>query len=248
MKKTVFPYLIAILLFSSLAILPLTFAQSNFDAFSGSTISDAQIDGVIGSEWDDSGKYSGVSINPTGTAEVWIKHNETDLFLAVRFSADSSNPWVAFQFSSSGCMTATNDGALFGHDGHEPNGYRDISFGGVGAITADSVQNGRGAMNIDSFNVVIVELKKPLNSGDSTGNDISWSTGNTYVMVIMWDSNGGGSSGGSANHMSASIVSNNVFLNTDAIPEISSIIVVAFLVASMVCLVIFKAKTSHKKL
>jgi len=247
MKRTVFSLIVTILFFSSFAIVPSTFAQSNFDAFLGSTISDAQIDGVIGSEWNDAGKYSGVSINPTGTAEVWVKHDGSTLFLAIRFSADSNNPWVAIQFSSSGCMTPTNDGALFGHDAHQPTGYRDISFGGLGVITSDTTQNGRGAMNIDSSNIVTVELKKPLNSGDSAGNDIAWSTGNTYTMVIMWDSNGGGSSGGGANHQSASVVSNNVFLNTAAIPELSSIIVVAFLGASMVVLIVFKTKTKKSQ-
>ena len=69
-------------------------------------------------------------------------------------------------------MTPNTDGALFGHDGQAAKGYRDISFGGYGDISADSTQDGTGAMSISTTNLVTAELKKPLNSGDSEVKDV----------------------------------------------------------------------------
>lgn len=247
MKPTAFLiFIITILLVSSFASVPFVSGQTDIDAFLGSTIPDSQIDGTIGSEWDDAGNFSDVPINPSGTANVWIKHDETDLYIAYRFTADSNNPWTAIQFASSGCMVPSNDGALFGNDDHQPNGYADISFGGIGVINVDAVQNGQGAINVDSSNIVTVELKKPLNSGDSAGHDIAWSTGNNTVLVFMWDSNGGGSSGGGANHRASDIIPNNLFLNPEAIPEIPSMLAVTTLLVTVVGALFYKLRFKPK--
>ena len=64
----------------------------------------------------------------------------------------------------------------------------------------DSLQNGKGAIVVGSGNTVTIELKKPLNSGDTVGKDIAWVPGNVSSMVMVWDTDGGGSSGGMADH------------------------------------------------
>lgn len=168
----------------------------------GAAIADSSIDGNIGTEWNDARTYSNIPITPSGTASIWVKNDGTNLYVAVQFTADSNNPWVAFQFGATGCMDAGADGALFGDDNFAASGYVDIKFTSGSSVQQDTTQNGKGAINVGAGNVVSVELKKPLNSGDSAGGDITWAVGSTYSLVIAWDSNSGGSSGGTANHRS----------------------------------------------
>ena len=220
------------------------YAQFDFDAFLGNPISDGDIDGIIGSEWDDAGNYPGVVIDPQGTAEIWTKNDGTHLYIAMQFMADSSNPWVGFQFEFNTHMSSGADGAMFGHDGIGANQYRDISFGGLGSISADTIQNGVGAINVDTTNFVTVELKKPLSSGDSAGADIDWTENNTYTLIIRWDSNGRGSSGGSSNHLSTSERDRTVYINTNSIPEFSSLALVLSLIVIAILIFVVKRKTS----
>ena len=113
-------------------------------------------------------------------------------------------------------MTSNTDGAIFGHDDLSPNGYQDISFGGFGVIRSDASQDGVGAIDI-SMNTVTIELKKPLNSQDETGNDIQWSEDSSYDIIIMWDSNGGGSSGGTTSHTSTNPKPKTIYLEPQVI-------------------------------
>lgn len=170
----------------------------------GSPIPDASIDGVLGTEWDDAQQYVGFPLDPTGgPATVWVKHDGTDLYLAFQFQADSANPWVAIQLGITGCMDP-GDMILMGDDNFGADGYLDSSLTGPkskSGVDVDTVQDGVGVLAIDGTNVVTVELKKPLASGDAQGKDIAWSPGNIYSMVIVWDTDGGGSSGGSADHV-----------------------------------------------
>jgi len=180
----------------------------------GAAIDDASIDGVLGPEWSDANSYTNVPITPSGTASIWVKNDGTYLYMTVQFTADSNNPWIAFQFGTSGCMDANSDGALFGHDSYAASGYVDIKYDGPGPIIVDTVQDGKGAMVIGSGNLVTIELKKPLNSGDASGGDIAWTVGNTYSLVIAWDSNGGGSSGGTTNHKSATPIARTILIGS----------------------------------
>ncbi|HEX9262021.1 MAG TPA: hypothetical protein VF893_05785, partial [Candidatus Bathyarchaeia archaeon] len=174
--------------------------QSNFNAYYGSAIDDSKIDGNIGSEWDDAGKTTGVVIDPQGSADVWTKNDGTNLYIAVRFTADSANPWIAIQLGGNSCMEANTDAALFGNDNYNVDGYVDCYMSGTGGAKADSTQEGRGAINVTASKSVEVELKKSLNSGDAAGKDINWAINETRTMIIIWDSNGRGSSGGTSNH------------------------------------------------
>src|SRR4030042_1537727 len=152
MKKLTFLFLtltLGLLITASITIIPVS-AQQDFEAFLGNAIDDAAIDGTIGSEWDDAGNFDNVAISPQGTAEVWTKQDGTYLYIAVRFTADSSNPWMALLFGGTTCMQANTDGALFGHDEYAANGYRDISFGGLGVIAIDATQDGKGAITVGS--------------------------------------------------------------------------------------------------
>lgn len=221
-------------------------AQHDLDAFLGITIDNNEINGSIGSEWNDAGNYTDVAINPVGTAEVWTKHDETYLYLAIRFSADSENPWVAFLFGGTACMAANSDGALFGHDSYAANEYRDISFNGFTKITVDAAQDGIGAMTVDSSNVVTVELKKPLNSGDSDGKDVGWTEGNTYALIIMWNSNSYGASGGSTTHSEGSLTNRTILINSNAIPEFPGLIFATILVATAICAFLLRKKIAPK--
>jgi hypothetical protein len=96
-----------------------------------------------------------------------------------------------------------NSGAdllVFGDDNLSQNGYSDASFAAGYSVKADAIQDGKGAMTVGAGNVITIELVKPLSSNDTAGKDISWTIGGTYTMVIDWDSNGGGSSGGTVDH------------------------------------------------
>ena len=221
-------------------------AQHDFDAFLGNTISDNDIDGAIGSEWDDAGNYTDVAIDPQGTAEVWTKHDGTHLYIAVRFTADSDNPWVSFLFGGTTCMAADTDGALFGHDDYASNGYQDISFNGFTAISVDDSQHGVGAMTVDASNVVTVELKKPLNSEDSDGKDAAWTEGDTYALIIMWNSNSYGASGGSVTHSEGSLTDRTIFINSNAIPELPGLMFTAILVATAISAFLLRKRITTK--
>jgi len=128
-------------------------------------------------------------------------------------------------------MTPDTESALFGNDGQAAKGYRDISFGCYGDIPADSTQDGIGAMIVSATNLVTAELKKPLNSRDSEGKDIEWSEDNTYALVIMWDSDGGGSNGGNVGHKIGIPTARIMFINPDVIPEFPGLIFLAVLAA-----------------
>jgi len=183
------------------AITTSVFAQTSYlDAYKANPIADTSIDGTVGAEWDDAGHYTDVPIDPDGQyAEVWVKHDGTYLYMAIKFNPDSSDAWLALQLGTTGCMDSTADVAIFGHNNLEPNGYSDAYFDRK-TVVADASQDGVGAMSVNPGNFITIELKKPLDSGDSAGNDIAWTEGNEYSIVIAWDSDGGGSSGGLVSH------------------------------------------------
>ncbi|MFQ5621745.1 MAG: hypothetical protein ACE5FT_07995 [Candidatus Nanoarchaeia archaeon] len=193
-------------------------ALVDFNAYKGSSISDILIDGTIGTEWDDAKQYDNVPITPSGTAKIWVKNDGTYLYIAIRFTADSNNPWIALQFDATGCMDAGADVAIFGDDNLVSDEYSDAHFSGISVVVADATQDGVGAIDIGIGNTVTIELKKLLNSGDSAGNDIAWSEGNTYSLVIAWDSNGGGSSGGNINHKAGVPTARTIYINPEVIP------------------------------
>jgi hypothetical protein len=56
---------------------------ADFIAQKGVAISDVDIDGVIGTEWDDAKQYDDVPITPSGTAKIWIKNDGANLYLAI---------------------------------------------------------------------------------------------------------------------------------------------------------------------
>jgi len=248
MKKLTFLFLtltLGLLITAFATIAPVS-AQQDFDAFLGNAIDDAAIDGTIGSEWDDAGNYDNVAINPQGTAEIWTKQDGTYLYMAVRFTADSSNPWVALLLGGTTCMQANSDGALFGHDSYAANGYRDISFNGFTEISVDASQDGKGAVTIDSSNLVTVELKKPLSSGDSAGKDIAWTEDSTYALIIMWNSNLLGSSGGSITHGGTQPTERTVLINSNAIPEFPGLIFATILVATAISAIFLRRRMVKK--
>ena len=225
-------------------------AQSDLTAYSGKPIADSQIDGILGSEWNDTGKYN-ATINPSGRADVWTKNDGTYFYLAIRFTADSNNPWVAVQLGASFCMSTNADGALFGHDEFSPNGYVDISFGEPAKVISDAIQNGVGAISVSSSNVTVVELKKPLNSGDTAGKDLAWSSGNTYAMVMIWNTNGLGSSGGSTTHFQGTATPRTMLISSSrmsgfpVLPVALSVGAAAVLLA--VSAVILKRRNARKQ-
>jgi hypothetical protein len=228
------------LLLATFTSISLASAQQDCTVFYGNTIPDNQIDGTIGSEWNDAGTYN-MSLSPWGTANVWVKQDQTNLYIGLSFLADSENPWVAFQFGTSFCMSNSADGAVFGDDTYSPNGYQDIHFTEGAGVAADAVQNGVGAISVSASKMVNVELKKPLNSGDSDGKDINWTQGNIGTIIIDWDSNGGGSSGGTANHMDGTHTETTMLINSNPIPEFpSTIFILSLLVLTIPATIIGK--------
>ena len=226
MKKQTFLILVSttLLLLAAFALFESAAAQANFNAYLGASIDDSQIDGNIGTEWDDAGKTTGIVLNPQESAEVWTKNDGTNLYIAVRFTADSSNPWVAIQLGGNGSMEPNTDGAIFGNDNYNIDGYVDIYLSGTGGAKADATQNGKGAINVTAQNVVTIELKKPLNSSDTAGKDINWAQNETQKLTMIWDSNGRGSSGGSTNHYGsdATVDTANVrtlLINPNSLPQ-----------------------------
>lgn len=210
----------SVLILSSFMIIP-AYGQPDFEALLGDSILDSNIDGVIGSEWDDAAIYSSIGISPKGSANFWLKHDGDFFYLAIEFAADCNNPWIAIQLGNVGCHVSNCDGAIFGNDNINPNGYADISFREYyTSVESDSSQDGIGAMAISSSNDVVIELKKSLNSGDSEGADIAWSFNNEYSIVIVWDSNGQGSSGGTTDHNSKTNPEvRTLVLNSDIFPD-----------------------------
>jgi len=85
-------------------------------------------------------------------------------------------------------------------------------------------------------------LKKPLSSGDSAGDDIDWTVGNTYTLIPRWDSNGGGSSGDGSIHLTGSAGDRIIFINTNEIPEFSTLTLFLTITTLTVLLVILKKK------
>ena len=143
-------------------------------------------------------------------------------------------------------MAADTDGALFGHDGYAADGYVDIFFNGFTSISVDDLQDGRGAMTVDNPNIVIVELKKPLNSGDSDGKDTDWTEGNTYELIIMWNSNSYGSSGGSVTHSEGSLTDRIIFINSNPIPEFPGLIFTTILVVTAIIAFLLRKRITVK--
>jgi len=236
MRRRTYIFLAAILglLITTYTTIAPASAQTDYlVAFKGSAISDAQIDGTIGTEWDDAGHYTDVPIDPDGQyAEVWTKNDGTYLYIAIKFDADSLNPWLALQLGTTGCMDSTADVAIFGHDNLVADGYSDAYFSG-NSVVADTSQDGVGAMYIEpSTQLVTVELKKPLASGDTAGNDIAWSQGVEYSLVIAWDSDGGGSSGGATSHRSGTTpTAKTILISPNVIPEFPGSMFVIVLIA-----------------
>lgn len=218
-NKPISQLTITLLLILSLLSTSIVFvyAQSDLTMDLGNSINDSDINGIIRDEWDDATNYNNIEISPTGNAQIWLKHDQTYLYIAVQIEADSNNPWISLQLGNPNCMTSNTDGAIFGHDDQSPNGYQDIYFGGFGVIRSDTTQDGIGAMQV-SMNTVTIELKKPLNTQDSDGNDVQWSEDNSYDIIIMWDSDGGGSSGGTTSHTSNSPKPYSIYLE----PQVTS--------------------------
>lgn len=129
----------------------------------------------------------------------------------------------------------------------------DISFGEPATVIEDAIQNGVGAISVSSSNVTVVELKKPLNSGDTAGKDIAWSSGNTYAILIMWNSQGMGSSGGNTTHFQpgGTKTAQTVLVSSSGIsafPSLALIAAVAIIVALVVVAVLaikLRRRTLH---
>lgn len=235
-----------LLLATSYVVVQPALAQFDFDSFLGASIPDGSIDGTIGTEWDDAGHYTGVAIDPSGTAEIWTKNDGANFYIAVRFTADSNNPWITLQLGADSCMDNSADAAVFGDDNLAANGYRDAHFSGSDA-PIDTSQDGVGAIAVDVGNVVTIELKKPLNSGDTAGDDINWAPLSENQMVIAWDSDGDGSSGGSANHrLGSTPTSRTIRINTVVVPEFTTWAFVATFLGLTV-LAIYLAKRKMPK-
>ena len=223
-------------------------AQTDCNAYHGNPIPDSEIDGVIGTEWNDAGYVTKIQIDPQGLAELWTKQDGTYLYEAVRFFADSQNPWVAIQFGQDICMSTSADGAMFGDDNYAANGYKDIYFLESGQIGVDAIQNGMGAISVNASNSVVVELKKPLGSGDSAGKDINWTQACSYPMVIMWDSDGGGSSGGSVNHAVGTHTARTLLVSSEAnpVPEFPTSAVLVIAAVAVVFVAIYTKRFTTK--
>jgi hypothetical protein len=65
-------------------------------------------------------------------------------------------------------------------------------------------------------------------------------------MIIMWDSNGGGSSGGSASHSSGSITERTILINSNVIPEFPGLIFAAVLVAAAISAILLRRRIVKK--
>jgi hypothetical protein len=79
----------------------------------------------------DAGNYTNVTINPQGKANLLVKNDDSNLYLAIIFSANTNSPWLGIVFSRAGYNTANAD-AVFGNDNFASNGYLDTRLGGIG--------------------------------------------------------------------------------------------------------------------
>ena len=113
-------------------------------------------------------------------------------------------------------------------------------------ISVDISQDGTGAMTVDASNVTTIEFKKPLNSGDSDGKDIAWHESDTYTLILMWNSNLNGASGGNVTHTEGSIDDKNMFLASTTIPEFSGLLFAVLLVAMTISVFVLNRKIKSK--
>src|SRR3989304_3921390 len=113
-------------------------------------------------------------------------------------------------------------------------------------ISVDASQDGKGAVTIDSSNLVTVELKKPLSSGDSAGKDIAWTEDSTYALIIMWNSKLLGSSGGSITHGGTQPTERTVLINSNGIPEFPGLIFATILVATAISAIFLRRRMVKK--
>jgi hypothetical protein len=74
---------------------------------------------------------------------------------------------------------------------------------------------------------------------------MSWSEGNTYSVLMTWDSNGGGSSGGEANHALQPPAAQTILISSKAIPEFPYPMLALGILVAAVSLVLL---TQRKKL
>ncbi len=244
-KPIVFSIFFSLFLMSALAVSPVVAAEGDCDAYFGSSIPDDKIDGIIGSEWDDAGMFTNVPISPVGIATLRAKQDGAFLYISLKFVADSENPWVCFQLGPSFCMSNSADGALFGDDTYSANGYVDIHFTeGVG-VARDTVQDGKGAIVVNASKFVFVELKKPLNSGDADGKDIAWGNNSVGNILIFWDSDGDGSSGGNANHQFGAQSLRTMRINTQAVPEFTNLALVSLMALIVIPIIMLRRHRSR---
>jgi hypothetical protein len=221
-------------------------AEEDCDAFYGSSIPDDKIDGTIGPEWDDAGTFTNVPISPFGIATLRAKQDGTFVYIALKFVADSENPWVCFQLGPSFCMSSAADGALFGDDALSANGYVDIYFTESAGVARDSIQDGKGAIIVNASKFVFVELKKPLNSGDAEGKDIGWGNDSNGNIQIFWDSDGGGSSGGIANHAAGTQSQRTMRINSQPVPEFTNLTLVLCMAVIVIPAIMLKKRQQKR--
>ncbi len=244
-KAIVFSVFFSLLLMSTLAVSLAIATEGDCDAYFGSSIPDDKIDGTIGSEWDDAGVFTNVPIGPVGIATLRAKQDGTFLYISLKFVADSENPWVCFQLGPSFCMSNSADGALFGDDTYSANGYVDIHFTESAGVARDSIQDGKGAILVNGSKFVFIELKKPLNSSDADGKDIAWGNNTVGNILIFWDSDGQGSSGGNANHQYGTQSPRTMRINTQAVPEFTNLALISLMALILIPTILLKK--SHRK-
>jgi hypothetical protein len=66
-------------------------------------------------------------------------------------------------------------------------------------------------------------------------------------MIIMWDSNGGGSSSGSTSHSNGPLRDHNILINSNVIPEFPGLMMFsALLIATAIAAILLKRRITTK--
>lgn len=161
------------------------------------------IDGIVGEEWDDAAKFS-IEMTNGKVVDLRFFYTDSDMYILVVIDHSSAENTInlntsdihdyfgiEFDLNGDGVIMGTSrspdDLIIIDYDGP---GYKDMfmkNFKAYEDVKNEGSNDGEGASGTDGKNL-IWEFRKPLDSGDTKGYDISLKKGDKFqVMLAFWD-------------------------------------------------------------
>ena len=163
------------------------------------------IDGVVEEGWDSAAKYK-IEMTNGKVVDFRLTFSDTDMYILIILDHSSAENVINFNTSEPHDyfgieFDINNDGAIMGTPrspddliiiDYDIPGYKDmymqgVTFKAIEDVNNGGVNDGEGVSGTDGKNI-IWEFRKPLDSGDSKGYDISLKKGDQFqVMLAFWD-------------------------------------------------------------